>query len=258
MDIGCTHHWVLGGLDLSITRLKSEWEINYSYFNSENSDIADSIWHREPEVHLNTEAVNAPQNHIRVACRQTADKLLLTPRMADRSLVSRPWDMLQILPGEEVTLFIGALLWLRIEFGERRDHAVDIPLRRISDTWFGPSPREGELCYASRTHAFTDQSQLINRPYRALLPVQIQNQDESHLILERINLPVPYLNLYRDKFGTFWAQGLTLTREMDRNNVRVEVDESAPKLALGAKMINESLETADSNVLVKAFDMLFA
>ena len=237
VNIGCTHHWVLGGLDLSITRLKSEWEIKYSYFKSDNSDEVDSIWQRKPQMLLNAEAVNEPHHHVRVACRQTADTLALTPRMADRSLVIRPWDTLQILPGEEVTLFIGAPLWLRIELNERQDHAVDIPLRRISDTWFGPSPREGEMCYAGRTRASTDQSQLMNRPYRALLPVQIQNQDDSHLILERISLPVPYLNLYRDKGGTFWAQGLTLTREMDRNNVRIQIDKSAPKLALDAKLI---------------------
>lgn len=258
IGIGNTHRWYLGGLDLSVTRLKREWEINYSYARPALGQTGDEFWHKPPEIALNSSAPAEPEVHHRLACQATGDKLRITPKMANRSLVTRPWDVLQILPGEEATLFVGAPLWLELSLSDEKEHSIEIPIRNLSDTWFGPSPRRGELCYDSRTHGFTERSQLVNRPYRALVPVRIQNLEDSLLRLERMNLPVPFLDLYRDAENMFWSQGITLTREQDRKNVRIEIDRSAPDYVRDAELVSRASETSDTNLLTKTFDMLFA
>lgn len=258
IEVGSTIHWVLGGLDLSITRYTTEWEIDHGWARAIGVTDSEELWSRKPMVHTESERISNSEHHARISCQRTSDQLTISPKMANRSLVSRPWDVLQIPPGETTTLFIGAPLWLKIQFSSQENHFLEIPIRRHSDTWFGPSPMTGELCYAGRTHAFTDPERLLNRPYRALVPVEISNQDETPLKLERINLPVPHLNLYRDMNGVFWGQGLTITREQGTNNAKIRVDEGTPAFAGEAELVTTAEASSDSNILVKTLDMLFA
>ena len=234
LDVGSTIRWTLGGLDLSVTRLTTEWEIDHSWARAKEAEDSEELWNQKPLVLPDGERIESAEHHSRISCRQTSDRLTVSPKMANRSLVSRPWDALQIPPGETSTLFIGATLWLKIQFGPEEKHFLEIPIRRHSDTWFGPSPMKGELCYAGRTHAFTDPARLLDRPYRALIPVQIHNKADTPLKLERINLPVPNLNLYQDRDGVFWGQGLTVTREQEMNDANIRIDEGAPAFVQAA------------------------
>jgi hypothetical protein len=98
------------------------------------------------------------QPEARCACR---------PMLADRPVVVRARQSVFIPPGEEAMLYLSTPVWVSIDLGEPARALREIPVLRLSDTWFGPSTREGELCYAARTHARNHLDQVPRRPHRA-------------------------------------------------------------------------------------------
>lgn len=76
----------------------------------------------------------------------------LRPALADRPVVSRAEAPFSVLPGDQATIFVSIPLWICGAADAGRP-LFELPLYRPSDTWFGPSTRAGELCYASRTNA---------------------------------------------------------------------------------------------------------
>lgn len=65
-------------------------------------------------------------------------------------------------------------------------------------TWFGRSPVEGELCYASRTSGSRQRAELSVPPTRAVTEVLLENQGTETLEAKTIRLPVPRLTLAWD------------------------------------------------------------
>jgi hypothetical protein len=142
-----------------------------------------------------------------------SNQVTLLPMLADRPVVIRPRQPVFLLSGQTITLYLSTPVWLKIMVGDPPVLLKELPLMRLSDTWFGPNTREGELCYAGRTQARHDPKELPDRPHRAITPLTIQNKAASPLPLEKISLPVPMLALYGDDAGKLWTQAVTLTRE---------------------------------------------
>lgn len=144
-------------------------------------------------------------------------------------------------------------MWIDILVGEPPVLLKTLPAQRLSDTWFGPNTREGELCYSGRTHARHDPSDLPDRPHRAITPLTIHNRAASPLPIEKISLPVPWLALYGDQAGRLWTQAVTLSRdsETDLASVRIDSREQAEGKAL--TRLAEPRQAAQRNNMIRAF-----
>lgn len=149
----------------------------------------------------------------RFSFRKPPKSISLTPVLADRSVVIRPEYPFSVLSGEEVTLYVSTPLWIRLQTSDPASTLTDIPSYRPSDTWFGPSTREGELCYASRTAGKLELHDVAFYPHRAVTPIKLRNKAKDKLVLERVQLPVQYLSLFHTQEGSVWTQAVTLTRE---------------------------------------------
>jgi len=136
----------------------------------------------------------------------------LSPRLADRSMVARPEVPISLIGGDEITLFVSTPLWVAIQTADTRRDLTEIPSLRPSDTWFGPSTREGELCYAMRTRARIDIDELQKHPVRAITRVTLHNRAREPVLIERINIPVPSLRLYLGLDGLPWTDPITFER----------------------------------------------
>lgn len=111
--------------------------------------------------------------------------------LADRPVVARPNQPLQLPSGEKVTLFVGIPLWFNLKRGE--DILLDTPFALLSDTWFGPDTRNGEVCYACPTHARLSMEGVARSAFKAITPVEIHNEDGAPLLIDKVNLPIPNL-----------------------------------------------------------------
>jgi hypothetical protein len=139
------------------------------------------------------------------------DALRLRPRLADRPVVVRPADALYLLPGASVEVFVSTIVWVVLEHVRSGVVLLDLPALRPSDTWFGPSTRDGELAYASRTSARLDARDLPARPHRATTCIRLENTGSAPRSLAKVMLPAPSLELWQMPTGMLWTQTVELT-----------------------------------------------
>lgn len=252
LELSQALRWQIGPLTLQLRRTPSEWQI---------------LEQREPDENAGGMTVRVAQagdideesaDLKRYASRQTDAQLALTPRLADRPVVVRPRSTFTLLPEEEVTVFISTPVWFEVAVGEGRRVLLDAPIFRPSDTWFGPDTRNGELCYASRTHARSRLEDVPLRPHRALTPVLIRNTQDTPLSFDRLSLPVPYLSLYADAQSGLWTQAVTLLRRPEEETADLQIATTAPPQATDAQTLSGPRERRERSVVVRAWSRLFS
>ncbi|MCA9835446.1 MAG: hypothetical protein KC422_00960, partial [Trueperaceae bacterium] len=154
LQIGPSQFW--------ITRYAQEWRI--AHLQEEANELAEVKL--EPLSQASDIPGEAQINHF--SFQQSPKSLFFTPMLADRPVVMKPEHPFYIQSGAEVTIYVTTSLWLRISTGEHSGILRTYPLYRPSDTWFGSSTREGELCYASRIKGRLRLLDVAMLPHRAL------------------------------------------------------------------------------------------
>ncbi|RMH38173.1 MAG: hypothetical protein D6689_19995 [Deltaproteobacteria bacterium] len=187
-----------------------------------------------------------------------AEEIVLQPQLADRPVVTRPERPFFIPAGERVSTFVGSPLWLRIleSGGGGGAMLTEFPLVRPSDTWFGPNPTDGELCYASRTTCRLRLDEIVRRPHRAITRVTITNRSANPLRLERMKVPVGVLGLYAGDDVALWTQDVDLAVEADGDVVPLTVRPGPPELA-GGPAVAPPRRQPEARSVLRAFSSLF-
>jgi len=255
-DFACgqSKQWSIGHLTFIVQRLKNEWLIAYERADDyENNGIN---W-RVIDTDLSAESLTERSRYV---FQGTGGLLRITPKLADRPIISRPLTPFNLTAGEEVTLYVSSSLWLEIAIVSAQQTIAlkEIAIQRPSDTWFGPSTLEGELCYASTSHCRLNLEELPQRPHRAITPVHIHNTADTTLTLERLNLPAPLLTLYTSASGQLWTPQITLTREKDGDIAELKIDNTPPEDAEATSQLSTPRNNTDSNVLFRAFNAVFS
>ncbi len=249
VPVGQTLHCQLGALTLAVHHGKGEWQLASQYV--EEADA--------PEVAALLLRDGAPEdgNLERFLYAESSAALVFTPLLADRSVVIRPRQPVYLPSGQETTMYLSTPATLRISIDEPRVTLRELPMLPLSDTWFGPSTREGELCYAGRTHARHELDEVPRRVHRVITPLTIRNAAPTVLPLEKVNLPVPLLSVYGDVAGRLWTQGVSLQRGSDSDMAALQIDAAPPAEAGDVSLLSGPRQTQSRVALVRAFSLLF-
>jgi hypothetical protein len=248
VPVGSRLDGTLGSLELNLGHDTDEWLLDCVLVSEE--DI-------QPKARLNVRKGLPETIAERFVHAGQSDRVQLSPMLADRPVVIRPRQPIFLLSEQTVTLYLSTPVWLKIQVGEPAVLLKEFPVQRLSDTWFGPSTREGELCYAGRTHARHNPSELPKRPHRAITPLTIMNKASTPLPLEKFSLPVPMLALYGDVDGLLWTQAVTLTREGQTDLASVQIDSRPPQYGKGLTRLAPPRQESGRSGLVRAFSVLF-
>jgi hypothetical protein len=244
--------WQIGPLTLWGQRLSGEWRIARSSQGDVNSSEIGRVDNAACEDLL------AHDSLTRFGVSGKDETLVLMPALADRAVVSTPERPFYVPAGEEVTVYLGTPLWLQLLVGKQPLLLEEFAMHQPSDTWFGSSPQEGEICYASRSFCRLQLSAMHRLPHRSSTAVLIQNHASTPLFLERIKLPVPYLSLYSDPSDSdLWTNDIVLER-IDGELGPLRVRDGAPRAIAGATLVAEARQQAYGNVMVRAFTSFFA
>ena len=190
----------------------------------------------------------------RVATRATGE-LTLSPRLADRNVVGRLEEPVIVGSGASVEMFIGTAIWVAVSAGETE--LAELPLAQPPDTWFGPSPRIGQLCYASRTAGRLSLSELGRRVDRAVVSVSIRNGDREPIRFERIRLPVPLLSLYVAADGSLWTSQVRVRADEPDKGPALVISDTVPTIG-GERLepIAPARQASRGNVFSRALGAL--
>lgn len=185
----------------------------------------------------------------------SANILEIKPSLADRTVVCRPKSPITLVPGASVVIYLSTPVWLTIGVTDNKYILLkEVATQRLSDTWFGASTREGELCYASQTLGRLDSDNLPFRIQRAITPLLIENKADNDLVFERIALPVPSLSLFSTKSGQLWTQDVSLIREDDGDFAKLKLGRPQPDSTL----INGPRVVLGHGQLIRAFSAIFS
>ena len=240
----------LDPLTLVIRHDQNEWSLAYN-------------WQQESEQPLgltrgkNNDFLNIQDNIQRYAYAKDSNILHIKPLLADRSIVARPRSPFYLVAKQNLWLYVSSPIWLEITIGEDETPLQEIPVHRPSDTWFGANTMEGEIAYATRTHARLSVDDINFNRHRALTPVKLINNTDNRLLLERISLPVPYLNLFQDGAGHIWTSPVTMMRETDNGTTSIKIESSPPEQIAMARPLAEPRKVTEQNVFVKTIQALF-
>lgn len=251
VESGKTVACTIGPLTLFLSRCPEGWHIR-----SESGDRGDAATGSGRKVVARSKA--AMEGADRLMYGKVPAEVTLRPVLADRPVVVRPRYPAAIPPGEAATFYISSPVSVVVEIGRSGKAVREIPTSLMSDTWFGPNTREGELCYSTPTHARTVLDEVPRRPHRAITTVQVRNESRELLTIDRLSLPVPLLSVYGAADGSLWTQSVTLTQNVAGGELAsLRVDERAPTAAPGAEFLSPPRRTPERGGLVRAFSGLF-
>ena len=174
--------------------------------------------------------------------------LTLMPVLADRAVIARPSHPFALPAGESVTVFISTVLWVDLRMP---DSLITLPLFRMSDTWFGRSTIEGELCYATRTALRMALRDMPRRPHRAITAVHVINNGPDALRLHRVRLPVHRLTLFSDAEGGLWTQALQMHRQ-GAGEATITLRDAPPAAAGDTAQIGAPRQQEEGSQLLQA------
>jgi len=185
------------------------------------------------------------------------DGLALAPALADRPVVVRPEVPVHLPPGSSITLLISTPLWVQLVAGTPPVSVFEGPSFRPSDTWFGPSPREGLLCYSSRTRARLLSTASPTSPARASTELTLNNFGADTLVVVRLSLPAPRLALYAEPGSAeHWSESVTFTRQANDHLAEVQIQRGPPASAPGGIQVAPPREIDPQNVFRRALSSL--
>lgn len=244
---GAERYWRMGPLDVWVRRSDGEWSTLTRAQGDplERTLVVASEQGPEPPSDSEWTRTVGP----------LGDAFCWIPTLADRPVVVRSEAPLRILPGASASFFVSTPLWARLEAGSPPGVVFEGPIARPSDTWFGPSTREGELCYASRTTARRSIDDLPVWPTRAVTVMQVNNEGADSLSLERVKVPVPLLSLFATPDGRVWSNAVVVTREASGASVNAVVVAGPPSCSPDAAPLADA-RTSGPGVLRRALDGL--
>ena len=245
-DALCVH---IGPLSLMARRMTSEWQLAFER-------AEESTEHAGAEYSVSADAFQS-EDFERFMFAHAPERVTIRPALADRPVVIRPRQPVFLPSGEEVTLYMSSPVTVRIETGDPGVLLREIPSVQLSDTWFGPSTREGELCYSGRTSARQELEEVPRRAHRVLTAARIRNESVMPLPLEKLSLPVPALSVYGTLQGDLWTESVSLVHSGDPELAMLHVDEGAPTYAGATTRLSPPRRPIQRGSLVRAFSILF-
>ena len=252
LDPGQVRRWRVGPLSLWLQRLEGEWRVAHDVGPDLSADAVEAAV--ADAQHPDLLALEQVQRH---AVSGAGGQLTLAPALADRPVVTRPEKPFCLPAGAEVAVFVSSPLWITLRAEPGAVALCELPVVRPSDTWFGASTREGELCYASRTFLRMMLDNVPVRPHRATTRVQILNQASTALPLRALKLPAPHLALYRTDAGQLWTQDLIFERTGDDTLASVRLRDRRPAMAPSAERVSDPRARSLNNSMIRAFSALF-
>ena len=246
--------WQIGPCRLWAQHRLYQWQLAWQY---ESNWLTPGVQVNVPPGGQRPEPSGAAAR-VHCAYRESVNELSFSPALADRSLVTKLEHPLRVLPGENIALYVCSPLWLKIEATQPPKAMLEIPLFRLSDTWFGQVGQPGEVCYASRVPVYLQLKDVPLRLHCAITAVTVRNNGVDSLTVERLNLPMPRLALFYSRRSGFWTESLELERTEGPEHAVVHSNREPPPEAAPHQLISPSRRgSVEERTVVRAFSGLF-
>ena len=240
----------IGPLQLYLRRLSNEWQCCFEQ-QKETED-------RYLMLSNSTQCLPPDLSTQRFIFKKSPEQFSLTPVLLDRPVVIKTRQPVSIPPGEQALFYISSPVCVKLSLHQPDCVLQEIPTQRLSDTWFGPSTQQGELCYAAKTHARHSRAEVPLRPHRAVTPVTIENKSDQLLTINKLSIPVPFLAVYGLADGTLWTDPISLQHDGNHALTRFKISKQAPEGCTAADLLSQPRLQVEKHGLIRAFTDIFS
>jgi hypothetical protein len=242
IELGGCRYWRIGSLSLWVTRLEHEWQVAHRW-SADPFDETFELERRDVELPPDLE-------RRRYLFVDAGTQLRLTPRVADLPVVARPQQPLLLPAGESARLYVASPPWVELAVGNPSVAFAELPVWRMSSTWFGEDTLEGSLCYATRSRASL-QPVRTHRSPRVFTSVDLRNACGVALRVQRLALPLPQMSIFFGADDQLWTEATRIA--YDPAVVAPALIESAPPSEAGpVTLISRARQDRQQNVLARA------
>lgn len=182
--------------------------------------------------------------------------LQLVPMFPDRAMVVKPEESFRLIPQVRTRINARVPIWIGIDFfqGDKTSRLAEIPTVVLSKTWFG-SFTDGEGCYwiSSGLRAKIDPDP--QRYYQAICPIEVVNNSNAELLIDKICLRVANLALF---FGEnqLWSDETNIVFEGKDEVSQVTTTGAPPPEAPGTVRVSEPRTPMKKGFTANTFDTL--
>lgn len=179
----------------------------------------------------------------------------LRPALPDRPVVLEPEVPFSLLPRARARIYVRVPLWIRVELASGdRTVLKEIPTVAMSDTWWGGF-FEGELCYWLPITARRDVRPDLLGPHLAICPLSLENRSAADLEVERLQLRMAHLTLFRDEVG-FWSDESRVRYQGDTEGSQIQMSGRPPPKARTAERVTDPREPVARGFRARTFARL--
>lgn len=246
VEDGQSRFWRIGNVVICVDRVTNEWHIA-SCPVGKITDLPAEDNDQNENFTIPFEKLN-----FKTFTFRTQAEIELKPVLANLPLASKLERPLYIPGGEDILLYVSSPVWVRVQTGKAKIILDEVPTFVLSDTWFGPNTREGELCYAGHTHCSPHLKDVPSGPDRIISPMLIKNHAKQPLKLESIIVPLPDLSVYSDADNFLWTEQIYVYKEEDEGP-EVEVAKGPPKALEELTLLTDARRDVRNTSGIKRF-----
>ena len=242
----------IGTLSVYLQRYENEWQIVHRLINK---DDAQAVANHELS---DTDILPLGAEIERTAFARTTETVKLVPTLPPRPIVSSPVSPFKVPPKQFITVFISLPIWIRIDVGNPPITLLETWTQKLSDTWFGSTIQEGELCYANKTSCYLRLDDIKFKAYRAITPVTIHNQSTETMRLEKINITATNLSIFTNEKNQLWTSPIRVERLKGADDVNVKIENKFPAFAGNSVLLEKPRKSLQEGVMTRAITAIFS
>lgn len=231
-----TYSKSVGPLTLYLKRTSNEVWIAHDRSQMENVDESSLDWSRW-------------------ALKKNDAELQLLPLLPDKQVVVGPEHSFHLGVGAEVRIFTRIPVWIGVYAMENSlKKLMEVPSVVLSKTWFGDFVG-GELCYWISSTARSQISPEIFQPHTAICTLNIRNDSEEELRIEKLSVKVDHLSLFLSD-RQLWSDEMQIQYKGGDQHSDIHITGKVPHEACDAVLLQSPRNPEKRSFAERTFKML--
>lgn len=218
----CWYRMALGNLNLFIMKQENEFQVSANYQKSNLSPLCKSLSELGNKLELGM---------VKERLYLGNDKagLYITLQLADKPYQVNPSALIKIAPKGKIVLYASTPLWVQLKAENSKKIQAEYPTVWPRLSWVGSSTTEGMLCYSTKIEAPSLFEDINVYSHRAITALEVINDGETVLEIDRLSLPVKILSLfYSSKMG-FWTESVRYRVDPDSGEMSIVAGKKPPE-----------------------------
>lgn len=236
LENGLLYGTAIGDLRFWIRKTESELKIAYDHSHSG----------RDQQI---------PPDSIGWACYEYANKkakIDFTPIFPDRSVSIKSESNFWLLQNARVKIYVDFPIWIRIGLKTKTvQRLLDLPSKILSKTWLGDF-YDGELCYWWSAVTKRNYDDDIVHPNFVRCPIQLMNQSDEDLLVQRLYLRVGNMKMYIAD-DELWSDEITIQYNGEKEGSQIKQSGNPPKEKPEARLIFAGADATRKSFVAKTF-----